>query len=45
MAPRGAADNERERQRIFAGDHRNAAATVADIAARTAPIPASSKWT
>ncbi len=33
MAPRGAADNERERQRIFAGDHRNAAATVADITA------------
>ena len=38
MAPRGAADAERGRQRIFAGDHRDAAATVADIAAsRTAP--------
>ena len=33
MAPRGAANTERGRQRIFAGDHRNAAATVADIAA------------
>jgi len=33
MAPRDAADAERGRQRIFAGDHRNAAATVGDVAA------------
>jgi transposase len=33
VAPRGTADNERGRKRIFAGDHRDPAATVADIAA------------